>query len=191
MRQVVKGKKEVASTSKTKTTRRKKSTGLSRPHKQKYGTSKLELRFAAEFMDKLGVPYVYEYEAKDIGRYYDFAIVATLPDTDVIYTNRHGVRCIDEKKQYVRVLACIEVDGSYFHSDERVVSEDKMNPMQKHNKMVDRLKDEWCQKHHIPLLRIWELDINTDPSGTMKKLKAAVEEILHANAMKMKFKARH
>ena len=37
-----------------------------------YGTSKLEEYFAKEFLDKLGVEYVYQFEAKDIGRYYDF-----------------------------------------------------------------------------------------------------------------------
>ena len=38
----------------------------------KYGTSKLEDDFAKQFLDKLGVKYQYQFEAKDIGRYYDF-----------------------------------------------------------------------------------------------------------------------
>lgn len=37
-----------------------------------YGTSKLEEDFAKEFLDKLGVKYVYQFEAKDIKRYFDF-----------------------------------------------------------------------------------------------------------------------
>ena len=40
----------------------------------KYGTSKLEDRFAKEFLDRLGLKYVRQYEAKDIKRYYDFAV---------------------------------------------------------------------------------------------------------------------
>ena len=41
----------------------------------KYGTSKLEEDFARDFLDKLGVKYIYQFEAKDIGRFYDFAIL--------------------------------------------------------------------------------------------------------------------
>lgn len=38
----------------------------------KYGTSKLEEDFAKNFLDKLGVRYIYQFEAKDIKRFYDF-----------------------------------------------------------------------------------------------------------------------
>ena len=41
----------------------------------KYGTSKLEKRFATEYLDKIGVEYVYQYEAKSIGRFFDFMIL--------------------------------------------------------------------------------------------------------------------
>lgn len=37
-----------------------------------YGTSKLEEDFARDFLDKLGVKYIYQFEAKDIHRYFDF-----------------------------------------------------------------------------------------------------------------------
>ena len=39
------------------------------------GTSKLEEDFARDFLDKLGVKYIYQFEAKDIGRFYDFAVI--------------------------------------------------------------------------------------------------------------------
>ena len=42
-----------------------------RPH-PKYGTSKLEDYFAENFLDVIGVKYVRQYEAKEIGRFYDF-----------------------------------------------------------------------------------------------------------------------
>jgi very-short-patch-repair endonuclease len=38
----------------------------------KYGTSKLEKKFAKEFLEKLGIKYVEQFEAKDIKRFYDF-----------------------------------------------------------------------------------------------------------------------
>jgi len=49
------------------------------------------------------------------------------------------------------------------HSNPLLVKENELNPMQKHNKFVDKLKDEWCGMHCIPLLRIWENDIRKKP----------------------------
>jgi very-short-patch-repair endonuclease len=117
-----------------------------------FGTSKLEEDFARDFLDKLDVKYVYQFEAKDIGRFYDFAIIL---NTEMTTGN----------------ILLIEIDGGYYHSDPRVVKEDKLNPMQKHNKRVDELKDKWALLHGIPLLRIWEKDIRENPKGVMKELK--------------------
>jgi very-short-patch-repair endonuclease len=68
-------------------------------------------------------------------------------------------------------MLLIEIDGGYYHSDPRVVKEDKLNPMQKHNKRVDEYKDKWALLHGIPLIRIWEKDIRENPKGVMKELK--------------------
>jgi very-short-patch-repair endonuclease len=113
-------------------------------HHQKYGTSKLEEDFARDFLDKLGLKYVYQFET-DIGRWFDFY----LPEHNLL----------------------IEVDGSYYHSDPRLVKESEMNPMQKHNKRVDKHKDEWALMHGIPLIRIWEKDIRENPNQVMEMLK--------------------
>lgn len=126
-----------------KTTPREK-----RPH-PKYGTSKLEDRFAKEFLDRLGYTYVRQYEAKDIGRFYDFAV-----------------------KQENGALVLIEIDGSYFHGY-GLVHEEK-SPMQKHNEWVDKVKDQWAAEHGIPLIRIWEHDINDKPSEVLKLLKKRI-----------------
>ena len=45
-----------------------------------YCTSKFEEDFAKEFLEKLKVPYQYQFEAKDIGRFYDFY----LPQSNLI-----------------------------------------------------------------------------------------------------------
>ena len=113
-----------------------------RRHKE-YGTSKLEVRFAKEFLDKLGVKYIYQFKAESIGRYYDFF----LPEENVL----------------------IEVDGTYHHSYGLVYEE--MNPMQKRNKRVDKQKDHWALINGIPLIRIWEHDINKNPEMVMRMLK--------------------
>ena len=116
-----------------------------RPH-PKYGTSKLEDYFAENFLDVIGVRYVRQYEAKDIGRFYDFYC----EDANVI----------------------IEVDGDYYHS--YGLKYEEKNPMQKHNERVDRLKDEWALENGKPILRFWEHDIRDNPEKVMKTLKEAI-----------------
>ncbi len=67
------------------------------------GTSKLEEDFARDFVDKLGVKYIYQFGAKDIGRCYYFAVLLN----DEMTTGS---------------ILLIEIDGGYYHSDPRVVS---------------------------------------------------------------------
>lgn len=109
------------------------------------GTSKLELKFAEEFLEKLGVKYIYQFEVREIGRWYDFY----LPDHNLI----------------------IEIDGSYYHADPRVVKEDKLTPMHKKNMRVDEYKNKWALSHGIPILRIWEKDINDVPAKVLEALR--------------------
>jgi len=148
MKQPIKrGKKIDGKKPKTKTRLRKPNGKLERVH-PKFGTSKLEQDFAEKFLDKLGIEYVWQFEAKDIGRFYDFAI----------FPKEGG-------------MILLEIDGSYYHSDPRVVDENKLSPMQKKNKRVDEHKNEWALMHGIPIMRIWEYDIRNNPSGVMKALK--------------------
>ena len=113
-----------------------------KPH-PKYGTSKLEKKFAKEFLDKLNVKYIYQFKMESIGRYLDFY----LPDEHM----------------------AIEIDGDFYHS--YGLTYEEMSPMQKKNKRVDEQKDHWAIINGIPLLRIWEHDINKNPSKVMKLLK--------------------
>lgn len=54
----------------------------------KFGTSKLEKTFEEEFLKKMKIKYIWQYEAKEIGRWFDFYI----PDSNIL----------------------IEVDGDYW-----------------------------------------------------------------------------
>lgn len=112
-----------------------------RPHPE-YGTSKLEQRFARDFLDKLGIKYKYQFKAESIGRYFDFF----LPDANLL----------------------IEVDGDFFHG--YGLLHEQKNKMQKHAEWVDRQKDEWALAHGIPIIRIWEHDINNNPDRVRKML---------------------
>lgn len=121
---------------------RRNDTPKERKHPE-YGTSKLEDKFAKNFLDKLGIKYETQFKAESIGRYFDF------------YLNDYHV--------------IIEVDGDYFHSYGLIY--EQMSPMQKKNKRVDEQKNKWALQHKIPLIRIWEHEINKSPEKVMKVLK--------------------
>lgn len=142
----------------------------------KYGTSKLEKDFATKFLDKYGINYIYEYEAKDIKRYYDFAIVTK--KAKYITEEKEGLQSIVQWIQYTPIDLLIEVDGSYWHSDPRLFEGKELNAIQKHNKVVDEIKDKWARLHSIPLVRFWEYDIRNNPKKVLAELKKyiAIEE---------------
>lgn len=112
----------------------------------KYGTSKLEDYFVENFLDVIGVKYVRQFEAKDIGRFYDFFC----PSANVI----------------------IEVDGDFYHG--YGLTYEEKSPMQKHNQWVDKTKDEWALRNGIPILRFWEHDIRENPEKVLKELRTAI-----------------
>lgn len=113
-----------------------------------YGTSKLEVDFAANFLDKLGVEYKYQFEAKDIGRFYDYY----LPNSNLI----------------------IEVDGDYWHGNKEKYSDEELNRSQKKARRVDELKNKWALMHGIPILRLWESEIRKEPQKVMHILEEVI-----------------
>ena len=139
---------------------------------QQYGTSQLEKDFAHYFLDRYGIQYIYEYEAKDINRFYDFAVVSK--KSKYITEEKEGLVSIIQGIQYTPIDLLIEVDGGYWHSDPRIVDESKLNAIQKRNKMVDELKNKWASIHGIPLIRIWEYDIRHNPQKVIDELKKYV-----------------
>lgn len=141
----------------------KKSIERSKAPHPKYGTSKLEKKFAKDFLDKLGVKYIEQFEAKDIKRFFDFY----LPDNNII----------------------IEVDGDYWHSYGKVYEE--MNPTQKRNARIDNIKNEWALSHGIPIIRIWEHDINKNPKKVMDILIENINIATQKKIIKENKKKRH
>ena len=130
---------------------RKNDTPKERKHPE-YGTSNLETRFAKNFLDELGYEYETQFKAESIGRYYDFYI------------------------KPANLL--IEIDGGYWHSDPRLYEGKELTPTQKRNKRVDKDKDKWALTHKIPLIRIWEDDINKTPKQVMDMLKSEIPKYI-------------
>lgn len=84
--------------------------------------SGLETYFRKNFLDKLGIKYEQQFEAKDIKRFYDFHLK-------------------DSNGNSLMVL--IECDGSFFHCDPRIYDK-PINTTQKHNIKVDKIKTNWA-----------------------------------------------
>ena len=114
-------------------------------HKCGYGTSKLEIYFKEEFLDKLGIEYEYQKEFPTLKRVWDFY----LP----------------------KCLILIEIDGQYFHADPRFYDQTKLSRMQKKNKRSDEAKNRWAAVNGIVLIRIWEYDIHKNPEIVMEMLR--------------------
>ena len=110
----------------------------------KFGTSKLEEDFARDFLDKLGVKFIWQFEAKEIGRFYDFKIIGG---------------------------PIIEIQGSYWHGDPRLYEKKDLNKTQLKTQMVDEYKKKWALSHGIPIYYIWQKDIKENPDKVMNFLK--------------------
>lgn len=136
----------------TKKTNKKSWIFRKKVHKQEYGTSKLEEKFAHDFLDKIGVEYVYQYKAESIGRYFDFRIMPKGP--------------------------IIEIQGSYWHGDSRLYEEKDLNATQRRDIKIDELKKKWCTRNGIPIIYIWELDINKNPKMVLNYLKEVLKPYL-------------
>lgn len=80
---------------------------------QQYGTSQLERDFATEFLEKYNIPFVYQYEAKQIKRFFDFAIVADR-ESFFFTEEKDGLKSIKQEGQYVPIDFIIEIDGDYW-----------------------------------------------------------------------------
>jgi len=156
------------STTKTSNNKDSRLPKLAKPMKEKkkhadFGTSQLEQDFAKDFLDKLGVEYIWQFEAKEIGRFFDYYIIKS----NVI----------------------LEVDGDYWHGYGLV--REQMNPTQKKSMRIDREKDAWAALHGIPVIRIWEHDIRNNPSEVMKMLKEKLYLSAQVELKKKEMNKRH
>ena len=114
------------------------------------GSSKLEVYFQNNFLDKLNIKYKKQYHAVDIGRFYDF------------YIPSH------------RIL--IEIDGNYWHSNPKFYNNNNINAIQKRNKKIDEIKNNWANNNNFILLRFWEYDILNNSKKVMDILKKYISD---------------
>ena len=53
-----------------------------------------------------------------------------------------------------------------------------MNRTQKRAQYIDELKRRWCSMNGIPILYVWEKDINSDPEGVMRFLREKLKKYI-------------
>ena len=53
----------------------------------------------------------------------------------------------------------------------KLYEEKDLNKTQKWSKKVDEMKNKWCSRNGVPLIRIWEKDINEHPENVLTFLK--------------------
>lgn len=126
----------------------KKTTPKQQKKSEQLDGSGLETFFRVNILDKIGVKYEQQFEAKSIGRFFDFHLK---------YDNGLSMRVL------------IEVDGSYWHTDPNIY-ESPINAIQKRNKRVDKIKDDWTLINGYKLIRFWEKDILNDTENVKKIL---------------------
>ncbi len=105
--------------------------------------SGLETFFRVNILDVLQIEYIQQFEAKSIGRFYDYY----LPKSNVL----------------------LEVDGDYYHKNPAMYNK-PINAIQKKNMRVDSYKNKWALANGYVLIRIWESDIKKHPDKVMKFL---------------------
>lgn len=68
---------------------------------------------------------------------------------------------------------------------------EEKNRTQKHSEWVDKQKDTWALAHGIPIIRIWEHDINDNPGKVMKILKERIGKYSEQYQKELEKKKRH
>lgn len=155
----------------------------------KYGTSKLERDFARDFLDKYGINYIYQFEAKEIGRFFDFAI--TSDKRKYLKEEKYGVLSVKQGDPAFDLSFFIEIDGDYWHMNPETNKDKKPTIIQKHNIFVDKLKDQYAGMHCIPLVRFWEHDIRKNPKKVINELKKYINIAEKKQQIRENFKKPH
>lgn len=117
-------------------------------------TSKLEVLFKEQFLDRLGIKYIYQWKAPT-KRVYDFAIL----------TKDGGM-----------IDYLIEIQGTFYHADPRVYDRKNLKyNNQKRQIIIDEQKLTWANQNGFVLLQIFEDDIKNHPKKVLKLLRSKSE----------------
>lgn len=112
-------------------------------------TSKLEDKFA-EVLDEMGIRYHRQHYVREIKALYDF------------YLSDHKI--------------IVEVHGDYWHCNPNTKFSIPKYETQLKNIKNDEKKKTWCELNNVPLLVIWESDLNSDPEAVKNLVLESIHE---------------
>jgi very-short-patch-repair endonuclease len=112
-------------------------------------SSKEEKDFAVKYLDPLNIKYQTQKYIKEIEQYCDF--------------------------YFESLNLYIEFDGDFWHSNPIKYPNGPVYKYQINKVEKDRIKNEWCKKNGIKLIRIWENDFKKNPEIVLDKLKFLTE----------------
>lgn len=102
-------------------------------------------------------------------------VAQELSNQGFVFTRQYGIRnphtnrycaCVDFMLSDGRA---IEVNGTYWHADPRVYADKTLHPSQKHSIENYQKKIEAFRLLGIPLIELWEMDLEQDMAGTIRK----------------------
>jgi len=114
-------------------------------------TSNLEVLFREQFLDKLGIKYIYQWVAPT-KRVYDFAIL-TIDGGMIDYL--------------------IEIQGTFYHADPRFYDHNNLKyNNQKRQIKIDEQKLTWANQNGFVLMQIYEEDIKKNPKKVLDMVRS-------------------
>lgn len=114
--------------------------------------SNLEIKIN-DILKLLNIKFEDQYYIRDIKAYYDFYLI----DYNIL----------------------IEIHGDFWHCNPLTEFKNPKYECQIKNLEKDKIKERWCDDNNIPLLKIWESEINDNIQSVTKNLLEFIEENRH------------
>lgn len=97
------------------------------------------------------------------------------------YVPQKAVRHLNYDFYLPDLNVLLEVQGDYWHCNPRLYPDGPKNSVQRENLQKNKNKREVAESQNIPLLEIWELDIQKGPEKTKQQILDFVEKYKNTN----------
>lgn len=97
------------------------------------------------------------------------------------YIPQKAIRYLNYDFYLTELNVLLEVQGDYWHTNPRVYPDGPKNSVQRENIQKNKNKREVAESQKIPLLEIWELDIQKSPEKTKEQILSFVDKYKNTN----------
>ena len=102
-----------------------------------------------------------------------------LKENNIEYVPQKALRWCNYDFYLTEENIAIEVMGEFWHCDARVYPEGPKNEIQRKNLDKNTMKRDICKSLEIPLIEIWEYDINLNPQNVKEKMLKTIKNPPH------------